>query len=635
MTAALAHRGPDDSGIWSDPDGGPILGHRRLSILDLSPEGHQPMASRDGSLVLVFNGEIYNHRELRAQLAGQGASFRGRSDTEAMLAAFQAWGVHAALAKMVGMFAFALWDRRSRRLYLSRDRVGEKPLYYGSQAGVFAFASELKAFAHLGWDLEIDRGAVATYVRHGYVPAPHTIYRGIRKLVPGTVFEIDPSRGDEGASVPYWDPRAAVENGIAHRFEGSDSEAVEALEARLSQAILGQMEADVPLGTFLSGGIDSSLITALMQKQSANKVRTFTIGFREERFNEAPYARDVAAHLGTDHTELYVEGRDALDVIPSLASIYDEPFSDYSQIPTYLVSKLTRSKVTVCLSGDGGDELFFGYPRYAQALSAWERVSRLPASLRRPLGGALRAVPGAAADAAFGWAGPLLARRGRDPSVARHFDRLGRLLGHAAPAGLYREFVSHAQEPSRLARHGREAATVFTDPAACPRGAGPGEIMMFLDLVSYLPDAIMTKVDRASMAVSLETRAPFLDHRVVEFAWSLPMRFKVRNGRPKYLLRELLYRHVPAALIDRPKMGFGFPVADWLRGPLRDWAEALLDPERIRREGLLEAAPIARMWEDHLSGVRDSYSRLWDILMFQAWLESAPRGVVASAEARK
>jgi len=623
MADALAHRGPDDSGVWVDAEAGIGLTHRRLSILDLSPAGHQPMASACGRYVIVFNGEIYNHLVLRAALVAQ--AWRGHSDTETLLTAIAAWGVEAVLARCVGMFAFALWDRHERSLTLARDRLGEKPLYYGCVNGTFLFASELKALRIWpGFAAEIDRDALALYMRHNYVPAPWSIYRGIWKLPPGTFLRVNAGERapGQGEPLPYWSARAAAGTGLAHPFAGDEREAVDELERLLSQAIAGQRLADVPLGAFLSGGIDSSVVVALMQAQSRQPVKTFTIGFHESGYNEAEHAKAVAAHLGTDHTELYVTSRQAMDVIPLLPALYDEPFADSSQIPTFLISQLARRHVAVSLSGDGGDELFGGYNRYFWAMRFWLRLSRMPLPLRRGLACALVALPPAAWNHLFRMAGPLLPSRLRHANPGDKLHKLATLFAARQPEAIYQRLVSHWDDPASVVLGAREPATALTDPArwlACDDFA---QCAMYLDLVSYLPDDILVKVDRAAMGVSLETRVPLLDHRLVEFAWRLPLDMKIREGQGKWLLRQVLYRHVPKHLIERPKMGFGVPIDVWLRGPLRDWAEVLLDESRLRREGYFDPEPIRRKWAEHLSGRRNWAYHLWDVLMFQAWLEA-------------
>lgn len=623
MTAALSHRGPDDEGQWFDAEVGVAFGHRRLSILDLSPEGHQPMTSVSKRYEIVFNGEIYNFGELRADLEALSHQFRGHSDTEVMLAAFEQWGIEASVKRFTGMFAFALWDRSERTLYLVRDRLGEKPLYYGWMGNVFLFGSELKSLrAHPAWQGEIDPDVVAIFMRHNYIPAPYSIYKGIRKLQPGTILTLPMTsiRNRHLADpVPYWSAQEIAEAGINNPFEGSDAEAIEQLDHLLRSAVRQQMVADVPLGAFLSGGIDSSTIVALMQAQSNRAVKTFTIGFNEKDYNEAEHAKAVAAHLGTDHTELYLSPEDAMTVIPQLASIYDEPFSDSSQIPTLLVSKLARRQVTVCLSGDGGDELFCGYRRYATGRELWGKINHLPTLPRLGLARALRGVPIGVWDNLFGWASPLFSRYGRPGRVGDKMHKVAEVLDVASPEAMYRQLCSHCKQPTALVSNSNELASAFTNTKHTANLSDVNQRMMFVDTVSYLPDNILVKLDRASMAVSLESRVPFLDHRIVEFAWRVPMKMKVKNGQGKWLLYQLLQKYLPKPLIERPKMGFGVPIGEWLRGPLRDWAESLLDEKRLREEGVFNHPLIREKWLEHLSGNRNWQYYLWDALMFQAW----------------
>ncbi len=623
MADTLVLRGPDDRGVWSDAGAGVALGFRRLSIVDLSPEGHQPMASASGRFVLAFNGEIYNYPDLRRELEGPGsAPFRGHSDTEVMLAAFERWGVEGSLGRFVGMFGFALWDRRERRLHLARDRMGEKPVYYGRTGDAFLFGSELKALrAHPAFRGAVDRGALALYMRHGYVPAPYSIYEGVRKLPPGHLLTVaEGLAGDPPPPRPYWTARGAFEAGQADPFAGTDGEAVDELERLLRDAIGRQMVADVPLGAFLSGGIDSSTVVALMQAQADRPVRTFTIGFREDGFDEAVHARAVAGHLGTDHTELYVSPAEALAVVPELPRLFDEPFGDSSGVPTLLVARLARRSVTVSLSGDGGDELFCGYPWYRRAASVWGRLRKVPGPVRRAAAGALN-------GRAFGAVRPMLpGGLGRRVSADR-VRKLAGLLGESdGPERVLRTLGSAWDDPAALVPGAAEPPTAWTDPSAWADLAGVEARLMYLDAVTYLPDDILTKVDRASMGVSLESRAPMLDHRVAEFAWRLPQSMKVRDGKGKWALRQVLYRHVPAAMVERPKAGFSVPVAAWLRGPLRGWAEDLLGPGRLGREGLLDPSPVRRRWDEHLSGARDWSAPLWYALMFEAWMEAWGRG---------
>lgn len=620
MADSLRHRGPDDDGVWADGEAGIALAQRRLAIVDLSPAGHQPMFSACQRYVIVFNGEIYNYEEIRRKLDAETAhAWRGHSDTEVLLEAIARWGFARALQSAVGMFALALWDRRDRTLVLARDRLGEKPLYYGRVGKSFVFASELKAFAaHPAWNPEIDRDAVALLMRHNYVPAPYSIYKGLRKLRPGHFLVLA-----DGAQEPrieaYWSAREASTHARANPFAGSRDQAVAELETVLRQSVRGQMMADVPLGAFLSGGIDSSTVVALMQSMSSRPVRTFTIGFHQAGYNEAEHAKQVANHLGTDHTELYVTEREAMDVIPGLPQIYCEPFSDSSQIPTYLVSKLARQKVTVSLSGDGGDELFSGYTRYSFADEFWKKLSRVPRSLRRATAGLATLPPPALYD---GLAGPLMSLLPERRRIGRVGDRVhkaARLLATPSADDLYLHLCSHWTEPSSIVSGSREPPTMLTGLDVLPELPGNVERMMYLDLLSYLPDDILVKVDRAAMAVSLETRVPLLDHRVVEFAMSLPLTTLRAQGRTKWPLRQLLYKFVPRELVERPKMGFGVPIDSWLRGALRDWAEDLLSEARLKADDFFDPAPIRLAWHDHLSGRRNYQYLLWNVLMFQAW----------------
>lgn len=622
MAAAIAHRGPDDAGTWVDAAAGLALGHRRLSILDLSAAGHQPMLSACGRWVIVFNGEIYNHQELRAQLQAAAAApaWRGHSDTETLLAAIAHWGLEQTLRRCTGMFALALWDRERRVLALARDRLGEKPLYYGWQGATFLFGSELKALrAHPAFVGGIDRGALALLLRYNYVPAPYSIHPGIRKLPPGTWLELDAGTRDP-APRAYWSLREVAERGMAAPFEGSDAEAVDALAATLGGAVAGQRVADVPLGALLSGGIDSTLITALMQAQSPQPVRTFTIGFEEKAYDEADHARAVAAHLGTAHTELRLTAEDARALIPRMPQVYDEPFADSSQLPTCLVMQLARRHVTVALSGDGGDELFGGYNRYLLGPRVWRRMAPVPAPLRRMAGGLLQALPAHAIDQ--GWR-----RLGTPLGIAQpgaKCHRIGARLRHVH--GLDDLHVELQAEWRDRNPAGEPHPVLLDQRDQWPRLSDPVARMMALDALTYLPDDILVKVDRAAMAVSLETRAPFLDHAVVELAWRLPLAMKLRGGRGKWILRQLLERHVPRALTERPKMGFGIPLDAWLRGPLRGWADDLLDPARLRRQGLLDPAPVQQVWQAHRRGQGQYGYRLWSVLMFQAWLDAQEGG---------
>jgi asparagine synthase (glutamine-hydrolysing) len=624
MANAIVHRGPDSDAYWVEADAGIGLAHRRLAIVDLSPAGAQPMTSGSGRYVLAFNGEIYNHLTLRVELGmdprlrgvGGGGVWRGHSDTETLLAGFDAWGIEATVNKCIGMFAFAVWDKHTRSLTLARDRLGEKPLYYGWQGqgngAVFLFGSELAALRrHPTFAAEVSRDALALYMRHNCIGGEHSIYAGIHKLAPGRMLTVSLA-APQPVVRAWWSGAAVARQGVAQPFTGSPDDAVDALEALLRDAVGQQMMADVPLGAFLSGGIDSSTVVALMQAQSSRPVRTFSIGFHEAGYNEAEHAKAVAQHLGTDHTELYVTAQQALDVIPKLPSLYSEPFADSSQIPTFLVSQLARQHVTVSLSGDAGDELFCGYNRYQMTAGLWGKLSRIPQPLRQMAAKLITALPPAAWD-----------KLAAVLPMSRVGDKLHKgaaVLGSRSVADLYRGMVSH-WDPASVVLGATEPASVLTGAVPNLQGLNDVERMMALDMLSYLPDDILAKVDRAAMGVSLETRVPFLDHRVVEFAWSLPLHYKLRNGVTKWPLRQVLYRHVPRELIERPKMGFGVPIDHWLRGPLRDWAETLLSESRLRQEGFFDPAPIRRKWAEHLSGQRSWHYHLWDVLMFQAWLE--------------
>jgi asparagine synthase (glutamine-hydrolysing) len=610
--ARIFHRGPDGRGYWEDAAADLAFGHVRLAIQDLSEAGHQPMVSACGRFALVLNGEIYNHLDLRARLESEGnaPAWRGHSDTETILACLAAWGVAATLERAVGMFALGLWDCQDRTLSLARDRMGEKPLYLGFAGPRLVFASELKALVDVpGFDRSLDPSALSLLLRHNYIPAPWSIYRSVRKLLPGTFMTLTEAHLRQRVlpePEPYWSAQAVAYEAARHplAFE-SDEQAVDALEAVLSASVKGQMISDVPLGAFLSGGIDSSVIVALMQAQGGSAVRTFSIGFDDPAYDEAGYARDVARHLGTEHTELYVSAGDALDVVPRLADLYDEPFADSSQIPTVLVTRMARQHVTVALSGDGGDELFGGYSRYFRADRWWRRRSALPGILRRSVG-----VLGHTTAAA-------LPRGGMRERV----ERLSGVLTARDAGHFYQSFVSYWKDPAQALVEAGTPGTPFDRPAPGPFF----DCMTLLDTVTYLPDDILVKVDRAAMAVGLETRVPLIDHRVFEFARRLPHQYKVRDGRGKDVLRRLLYRYVPASMIDRPKKGFSVPLAQWLRGPLKDWGAALLDPVRLRDEGIFQVQPVLRKWQEHQSGQRNWSTHLWSVLMMQAWLDENRR----------
>jgi asparagine synthase (glutamine-hydrolysing) len=626
MADRVRHRGPDDGGVWTNRSAGIALAHRRLSILDLSPAGHQPMESACGRYVLVLNGEIYNHLVLRDEL--QAAQlvpiWRGHSDTETLLAGFAGWGVSATLQRAVGMFAFALWDRSERTLTLARDRLGEKPLYYGwvgeGTDCAFVFGSELKALrAYPGFSNPVSRDALALYLQFCSVPAPYSIYENIFKLSPGCILTV-PADECEPKQVKidqYWRMADVARQGLTNPFK-SETEALAELDAALREAVALQAVADVPLGAFLSGGVDSSTIVALMQTQSARPVQTFTVGFEEAGFDESPQALAVAKHLGTQHHNLRVTAVDARSVIPALPELYDEPFSDSSQIPTYFVCRAARRDVTVALSGDGGDETFGGYNRYLWAARVLKLGVSLPPALHRGIGAIIRSVPISAWNA-VGIVGERLS------GVRRLGDTLHklahRLNATTSMEELYRSLVSEWPRDVQLVRGAGLLPTQLDDLSQLAGVRAAEHRMMLLDSLTYLPDDILTKVDRAAMGVSLETRVPFLDHRVVSLAWRFPIHMKIRDGQGKWALRQILYQHVPRELIERPKTGFSIPVGDWLRGPLRDWANALLDEARLRQEGYLDPVAVAETWKQHLSGRNDWAGRLWTVLMFQAWLE--------------
>lgn len=623
MNDTIYLRGPDSHGTWTDQTCGLALGHRRLSILDLSPEGHQPMASRNGRFVIVFNGEVYNFRDLRAELEAAGHAFRGHSDTEVMLAAFCQWGVLAATRRFNGMFAFAVWDRDEKKLYLGRDRLGEKPLYYGWMPdGTLLFGSELKTFKpHPSFQAEINRDAIAGLLRLNYIADPHSIYKGVYKLPPAALLTWD---GSEQRPEPelYWNLREVAETSLTNPYKGSEQDAVNELEALLKDAVGIRMISDVPLGAFLSGGVDSSTIVALMQAQSSKPVRTFTIGFHEKNYNEAIFAKEVAQHLGTDHTELYISPREALNVIPKLPAMYDEPFSDYSQIPTFLVCQMARQHVTVALSGDAGDELFSGYERYFVGSRLWNKISAVPPWGRKLAAQALTMLSARTLNRMIEPCKPVLPAKLKHLSVGDKMHKLAEVLQVSEPVTMYQNLVSHWKNPQQIVIGGHEPVTALIDHRGWPRVPDFTHRMMHLDMETYLPGDILTKVDRASMGVSLEGRIPLLDPRVIEFAWRIPLSMKVKGNQGKWLLRQVLYKHVPQRLIDRPKMGFSVPIGEWLRGELRDWAEALLDESRLNREGYFHAAPIRDKWREHLEGSRNWQYYLWDVLMFQAWLEA-------------
>jgi asparagine synthase (glutamine-hydrolysing) len=620
MADKLRHRGPDGEGYWIGGDGAPALAHRRLSVLDLSPAGAQPMHACSGRYVLVYNGEIYNHLALRNDLAAAGAAppWRGHADTETLLAAIEHWGIEGALDRIIGMFAFALWDARLGCLHLVRDRLGEKPLYYGSVGRTLVFASELKAIeAFPGFPGELDRHAIAAYLRFGYVPAPRSIWQGIRKLPPGTILSL-PSAATTGdaAPRPYWSLAATTKR---RRPPIGREAAADGLEHLLGEVVRSQMLSDVPLGVFLSGGIDSSLVAALMRQHASGPVRSFSIGFTDPRLDESAHARAVATHLGTAHTEFTVTSQEALEVVDGLPHVYDEPFADSSQIPSILLSRLTRAEVTVALSGDGGDEMFAGYNRHIFAARLWNGAARLPGSARRGLAVLSSALQRLTTGQRMAALKRLSARSGLPLTTFDRLAKFGDAIGRSDDfAAFYDRLVATWYDPGEVA-----------DLSLLPRGAAtldglalsePVEWMMAVDTLTYLPDDIMVKVDRASMAASLETRAPFLDQRVVEAAWSLPLDVKLCGRSGKQVLKDILARHVPQALIDRPKQGFAIPLDEWLRCELRDWASTLLSAESLAGTGFWRVPAITALWQRHLSGTENAGARLWAILQFQSWL---------------
>lgn len=623
MSGTLVHRGPDGSGHWHDAQAGVGLGHRRLSVIDISEAGRQPMHSHSGRYVVAFNGEIYNFRQLRQELESQASEnlggWNGHADTEVLLAAIETWGLEDSLNRFNGMFAFALWDRKERALHLVRDRLGEKPLYYGLSNNVFLFASELKALrAHPAWRGEVDRDALALLMRHNYIPAPHSIYRDIRKLVPGSVLSL-PAAGNFACSQPwkiqsYWSLKEVAEAGSRNLFEGSDEEAVLHLETLLKDSVRLRMEADVPLGAFLSGGIDSSLTVAIMQELSSRPVKTFTIGFGEKKYNETEFARPIAEHLGTEHTEVYATPEKALQVIPRLPVIFDEPFADTSQISTFLVAELARRHVTVSLSGDGGDELFAGYSHYLWGQEIWRNVGWIPAEVRKSLAGWLCRLSSRVAH----YKPPL--QLGTLNFGSRLY-KLSHVIDASSQDQAYLKLLSNWQDPAALVLDSKESSTIFTDRDQWAELTEMLQRMLFFDTAVYLPDDILVKVDRASMATGLEARVPFLDHRVVEFAWQLPPAMKMRGRQGKWIPRRLLGRYLPDGLFKRPKMGFGTPIGTWLRGPLREWGESLLDEKKLREGGMFNPGPIREKWTEHLAGQRNWQYHLWGVLMFQAWAE--------------
>jgi asparagine synthase (glutamine-hydrolysing) len=620
MGQQIVHRGPDAGGIWFNEEESIGFSHRRLSIVDLTIAGAQPMISNGGRYTIVFNGEIYNHNDIRQKLLQTGVpSWKGHSDTETLLAGIEAWGLEATLQECIGMFAIALWDNETKNLSLARDRMGEKPLYYGWKKKSFLFASELKAIKqHPDFDLEIDRDALCLFMRYSYIPAPFSIYKGISKLTPGCILTLS-ANNPEPVIKPFWSLKEIVVSSKLNPFRGSSQDAVIGLEKLLLDSVSKQLMSDVPLGAFLSGGIDSSTIVALMQAQSSQPIKTFSIGFEEALFNEAEHAKAVASHLGTDHTELYVTAADSLAVIPQLPELYDEPFADPSQIPTYLVAKLAKKHVTVSLSGDAGDELFAGYNRYSFTSNSWKKLSVIPNPIRVQIANALQSLSPNDWNNVAGVIGKILPKINSWKNIGDKLQKGARVMSSKSVSELYLGMVSHWDEPENIVINGKEPQRTEVKIS----GLNDIETMMAEDILSYLPDDILCKVDRAAMGVSLETRVPFLDHRVIEYAWSLPYEYKLRNGHAKWVLKQVLYKYVPPELIDRPKMGFGVPIDSWLRGPLREWAEELLEESRLREEGFFNPIVVRQKWREHLSGQRNWQYQIWNVLMFQAWLENS------------
>lgn len=626
MTQELRHRGPDAGGEWTDAEPGIALGHRRLSILDLSEAGSQPMVSTSGRYVITYNGEIYNHLDLRAdlQVQGRAPSWRGTSDTETILACIEAWGFERTIAEIVGMFAFGVWDRRERCLLLARDRMGEKPLYYGRAGSSFIFGSELRALkAHPEFDATIDRGSVALLLRYNYVPEPYSIYSGVSKLPAGSWLRVDTDPNANSEPVAYWSLQCVAEQGGASPFAGTESAARDDLEALLREVVRSQMISDVPLGAFLSGGVDSSLIVAMMQQVSSTPVHTYSIGFDETQFSETEHARAVANHLGTRHTELTVTQSDALNIVGNLGTLFDEPFADSSQLPTVLLSRMTRQHVSVAMSGDGGDELFGGYNRYVWVPRLWRKTGWMPKALRDRLGVLLERCPASAGVRLEPLFRLFAERYGAPITLGGKLSRLGSILRDANDADdLFARLVREWPNSEALVNDSTNHATLLSDKNMWPRLPSVEERMMAVDSLTYLPDDILVKVDRSAMASSLETRAPFLDPRVVEFAWQLPLSMKIDGTEGKRLLKQVLYKHVPKEMIERPKQGFAIPLDQWLRGELRDWAETLLSEKRLQNDGIFDPRPIRETWREHLAEKRNHGARLWSVLMFQTWHES-------------
>lgn len=615
---AIYHRGPDSGDVFVNQSLGVALAHRRLAIIDLSAAGYQPMVSSCGNYVIVYNGEIYNAEETRQELIARGIQFRGHSDTEVLLEACVAFGVEKAIQRFVGMFALAILDEKNQHLTIVRDRLGIKPLFYSFSDDHFIFGSELKALkAHPKCPTDIDYDGVAAYFRYQYIPTPHSVYQAVKKLPQGQMLEIDLNKPDARPTPkPFWSFHEKATYGKANQTTASDEQMIDEFDALLSDAVTRRMIADVPLGVFLSGGVDSSTVVALMQEASSTPIKTFSIGFEESKYNEAEYAAEIAKHLGTDHTELYVSPQQALDVIPKLTEMYDEPYADSSQIPTFLVSEMTRKHVTVALSGDGGDELFAGYTRYQTAEQIAGRIGKIPMPVRKALSSIWQTVPRGTWDSLF----KVVPKKRRPMYAGDKVHKFAEAFTYDED-DFYKRLISIWNHPEEIAAHGKEADTLLTNSTLSSELPNLLDRMQYWDTMMYMPDDILTKVDRASMAVSLEVRVPLIDHRVVEYAWTLPRKFKVRDGMSKWILRQVLYRRVPRQLIERPKMGFAVPIDEWFRGPLKEWASDLLSPESIKRYGIVNPVPVERIWAEHLSGNRNWAALLWNVIMLQSWCQ--------------
>lgn len=618
MSDPLIHRGPDGYGSWVDAAQGVGMGHRRLAVIDLSPHGSQPMVSASGNLVLSFNGEIYNHTALRAALESTGHVFRGTSDTEVLVESICRWGIEETLTRVVGMFAIAVWNVATSTLTLARDRLGEKPLYYGWAGREFLFGSTLEALKkHPAWKAPLDLDVLALYFRTNYVPDPLAIYRGFRKLLPGSCLHLavgSATVGELPEPKRYWSLLEAARRGISSPFAGDDREALEHLESLLKQSVGGQLVADVPVGAFLSGGIDSSCVVALMQQHSTTPTRTFTVGLEDAAYDESGRAAKIAAYLGTQHTQLTVTAGDLIDIVPRMPEFFDEPFGDSSQIPTALIARLARKDVTVALTGDGGDEVFCGYNRITQLKRIHESTKWIPLPIRRAISASLAAIPVSAYD--------VVLRRGKFGALGDQAHKLGAILGMDGINEMYLDLATQWKNPTELVLGATPIASTLGDIGNWPHDLPPLLRLMWVEASTSLPGDMLTKVDRAGMGYSLESRMPLLDHRLIEFAWSLPDRYRIRDGKSKWALRQVLDGYVPEALVDMPKSGFGIPLDEWLRGPLRDWAESLLDARRLRDQGLLDADQVRTTWQQHLDGRYRSQSGLWGVLMFQGWMET-------------